>query len=88
MKREYEWNEGQSSGPESTALGGLVGFEDCWYLGTGGSEKEGWEVTVWEMGAENWGGGGGANFGNDKVWGGRGWERDKITGGEEANNLK
>ena len=41
MKREYEWNEGQSSGPESTALGGLVGFEDCWYLGTGGSEKEG-----------------------------------------------
>ena len=88
VKPEYEWNEGQWSGAESMVLGGSVGFEDWWYLGTGGSEQEGWEVTVWAMDAENWDCGGDANFGTDKVWGGSGWERDEITGGEEANNLK
>ena len=56
-------------------LGGSVGFEDCRYLETGGSEQEGCEVTVWELDAENLDCGGGANSGDDKMWGGSGWEK-------------
>ena len=53
VKREYERNEGQWSGPESTALGGLVGFEDCWYLGTGNHQAH---LSMRSLRQEYWSG--------------------------------